>query len=195
MEKSKECTNCKVEKSLDDFHNNKLGRLGKGSRCKLCARLKAKEWREENPKRFSEAKKKCYLRKREQYLERDRENQQKNKDRYYARQKRWREENKDHVKLRASNYQKNNKEVTKRISEKRSKALKERTPAWSDIETINLYKQTRASLSKATGLDYQVDHIIPLQGDTVSGLHVPENLQIITARKNRGKHLKYSQDQ
>ena len=41
--------------------------------------------------------------------------------------------------------------------------------------------------TKMLGVAFEVDHILPLQGKLVSGLHVPENLQVIPATLNRAK--------
>ena len=45
--------------------------------------------------------------------------------------------------------------------------------------------------TKYCGQDYHVDHRIPLQGELVSGLHVPSNLQVITAEENQKKGNRY----
>ena len=65
----------------------------------------------------------------------------------------------------------------------------ERTPDWLnaghlfEIECIYRY----CAALRSIGLDYEVDHIVPLQGECVSGLHLPWNMQIITASENAKK--------
>lgn len=72
----------------------------------------------------------------------------------------------------------------KRASELRQK---NRVPAWADLDAINeIYIQARA-MSDATGVLHHVDHIIPINGESVSGLHVANNLQILTASENLKK--------
>jgi len=56
----------------------------------------------------------------------------------------------------------------------------QRTPKWSQLEQI---KQFYIECPKG----YDVDHIVPLQGERVSGLHVLENLQYLPASENRSK--------
>lgn len=64
-----------------------------------------------------------------------------------------------------------------------------RMPVWlSDAdkaEMESVYKYC-AGL-RQSGLDYHVDHIVPLRGTAVSGLHVPWNLQVIYGPDNMSK--------
>jgi len=62
--------------------------------------------------------------------------------------------------------------------------LIQRTPAWVDLSAITAFYLK-------CPIHYEVDHIIPLNGRLVSGLHVLENLQYLTPDKNREKSNKY----
>ena len=73
----------------------------------------------------------------------------------------------------------------------RQKRIKQATPAWANKEDIRKIYQRAYELSKETGIKYEVDHIDPLTSDLVCGLHVPENLQIITLEENRQKYNKF----
>jgi hypothetical protein len=72
------------------------------------------------------------------------------------------------------------------------RALKlQRTPKWLteiDKERIQNEYKLAALQAKITGKPWHVDHIIPLQGDLVSGLHVPSNLMAMLGSDNISKH-------
>lgn len=61
-----------------------------------------------------------------------------------------------------------------------------RTPPWADHEAIAVI-YIECERRRAAGELVEVDHVIPLQGDKVSGLHVARNLQIIPMPVNRSK--------
>lgn len=77
-----------------------------------------------------------------------------------------------------------------RVQQARAVALRQATPPWVRInhadELAAIYTQAQR-LTRQTGVNHDVDHIVPLQNPFVCGLHTPWNLQILTARQNRAK--------
>lgn len=71
----------------------------------------------------------------------------------------------------------------------------QRTPAWADQDAIReIYARAHLETQR-TGVMHHVDHILPLQGLLVSGLHVPANLQILTGSENSKKRNHFEVDQ
>ena len=75
---------------------------------------------------------------------------------------------------------------------KRRAAELQRTPAWDPHAHLIMAKyQLATMLTKASGIVHHVDHIIPLQGRKVSGLHVFSNLRVIPGSDNVKKSNKF----
>lgn len=73
-------------------------------------------------------------------------------------------------------------ETRVRVSIARAKK-QNKYPGWADKEEIKKIYTKAVLMEKETGIKYEVDHIIPLNGENVSGLHVHNNLQIVTKQK------------
>ena len=86
-------------------------------------------------------------------------------------------------------YKANQSKINKYSANRRATRLNA-TPAWLTdkhrAEMAAIYKEAVA-MEKQTGILHHVDHIVPLKGENVSGLHVPWNLQILTATENMSK--------
>ena len=65
------------------------------------------------------------------------------------------------------------------------------TPSFDQNGIPAFYKEAKR-LTRETGIVYTVDHIIPIKGEFVTGLHVASNLQILTLRDNCRKGNKYN---
>jgi hypothetical protein len=78
------------------------------------------------------------------------------------------------------------------LSVKRRVAKMRRTPPWADLEMIRLVYREAAERSAEEGVEYHVDHVVPLQGEVVSGLHVHTNLQILPAVVNMKKGNRFN---
>jgi len=91
------------------------------------------------------------------------------------------------------NFLHNRDKLKARTSLNRAKRLK-RAPKWANLKKIERIYMLAQWASRFTNEPLEVDHIIPLQGEMVSGLHVEDNLQIIPRSENRRKKNKWESE-
>lgn len=103
------------------------------------------------------------------------------------RSRRWYLENKDKADAASKKWAEKHPEAVNARFAKRRATVRNRIPKWANIEKIKEFYKTAKDMESSTGIKYHVDHIIPLQGENVSGLHVETNLQIIDSFSNWSK--------
>jgi 5-methylcytosine-specific restriction endonuclease McrA len=98
-------------------------------------------------------------------------------------------------------YKDRNVDVVRADTSVRKRRHREATPKWltpaERLQMRDLYVQAR-KLTELTRERYVVDHIVPLRGEYVCGLHVPWNLRVITQDENlkkSNKHVDHTPDQ
>ncbi len=79
--------------------------------------------------------------------------------------------------------------LRERASLRRATVL-QATPPWVDHSALASFYIEADRMTRETGVPHEVDHIIPLQGREVRGLHVPWNMQVIPRSENRSKSNK-----
>ncbi len=163
------------------------------------ARMKAwaaanKEKRAADNKAYALANKEAIKEYRRIYREKNKEaikakkaaDYQKNRDAELARRAKFRRENPERIKAQSKLDMLRHPGRYRTNGLRRRFAEQQRVVAWADKKKIKaIYLQ--AAEFRAAGIDCEVDHIYPLRGKTVSGLHCEFNLQIISTYENRAK--------
>lgn len=118
----------------------------------------------------------------------------KNKEKIAESTKKWRNKNKDLVRAHVKKCKAKNRHVVVANTAKRRNGKDNRTPAWLAKDDHWLMREAYALAALRTkmfGFSWHVDHVIPLHGKNVSGLHVPLNLQVIPGAENVCKGATY----
>ena len=115
-------------------------------------------------------------------------------ERNIARLREYRKAFPERVQERLRTYYENNRPKFYALNQIRRAICRKAQPAWVDTKALSKIYAECLDLSARTGIKYHVDHIIPLKGKGVCGLHVPWNLQIIEARENLSKGAKYQSE-
>ena len=173
------CKTCGIEKSYDLFYKNKSTKTGRSTVCKDCAREYYKAYSKANVDRIKSVKRKYYLANKEYISEKCAEYYSKNIEACRASNKSW-------MSL-------NHHKVIKSATDRKQK-VKIATPAWLTDEQSNAIQDMywlSKDLSAVSDGKYHVDHIVPLRGGNVCGLHVPWNLQILPDDINLSKNNRF----
>ena len=82
----------------------------------------------------------------------------------------------------------NNKPAALAAAKKRKATKLKATASWTDYKAVKRFYEESSVLTIETGVQHHVDHIIPFVNSQVCGLHVENNLQILTGEDNLRKH-------
>lgn len=178
----KTCKRCGCEKPLSAFSPRKDAKDGLAYWCTPCKTAATKS----SPRR-KQVTDAYYASKREECIARSVASMQKKPSYYAAKQAEWAAKNRERVlAMRRAAYAKNPAPEIERVR-RRQRRIRGATP-WVGLperaEMEGLYRFCQIFKG------FEVDHILPLNGKTVSGLHVPGNLQVLTVRANRQKGAK-----
>lgn len=146
-------------------HGHVSQRYAVGASCVTCCLQRSTQWQHDNP----ETSRQHWTNWRERNLDQAR---QATLNWYY--------QNPEVASSNRQRWNKANPERHRQYASKRRAAKLDRTPPWADLEAI---KQFYIDCPK----DMQVDHVVPLQGKLISGLHVLANLQYLTPAENMSK--------
>lgn len=203
------CNTCKTEKPLDAFNKHKRMRDGLASQCRDCKKITDAKYRAENPEKIAKGKAKCYQAKKDYYNKKSlewahnnpearkaivRKSYQNNREAKLEYSAKYRAENKDKYKVWVKEWVERNRDLDRAKNARRRSAKINALPNWLNEDQKKQIDSVYAHAKECemlTGDKYHVDHIIPLQGKNVCGLHVPWNLQVLPADINQSKSNKF----
>lgn len=161
----KTCSACKTDKQLDEFNKHPTAKFGVSNKCRDCS--------------------KAYN--RAHYLG--------NSEKYKSTAKEWAKSNPERARELFNEAKKRHRlrHPERKIAENTARVeyVKRATPPWANMFYIREAYHLAKVREQVLGGKWHVDHVIPLRGKLVCGLHVENNLQVIPATVNVRKHAKF----
>ncbi len=165
---TKKCIRCNKKKKLNSFSIDRSRKFGIKDYCLACNKILSDSDYQKNKKQRKRKHKEWREKNKEYHNKLCREHYYKNKSRYNENNKKW---------------LKNHPEYMSYARDLRRAQVKQALPNWADKIHIRKIYDNRPK-------DMVVDHIVPLQGKNVRGLHVPWNLTYLTKHENQIKSNK-----
>lgn len=191
------CNKCKNSKEFNKFSKNRSNKDGLQDYCKKCTAVYSKEWVKNNPEKHLKAVLKWQKENPEKRkINQDKANKKRrllNPEKCRLQNRISREKHRDKRNLQTSIWQKNNLEKGRIRRNRYNERKRTATPKWVTKEQKYMFvkaKMLAQKLTLETGIKYETDHIIPISGELISGLHVPWNIQVITSTYNKKKYNK-----
>jgi hypothetical protein len=167
------CKKCSETKDVSEFSTDKRNASGLGARCKSCNNAQTRA-RYHSKLEYNRIKAATYYKA--------------NKEAMLLKNKTWRLNNLERARELDNAWNKRNSSYCAANTAKRRASKLRATPKWLTEFDIDYMKFMYA---KASHFKMHVDHIIPLQGVSVRGLHVPWNLQLLEPSENISKGNRY----
>jgi len=176
-------------------------------------RDRTNKWFKDNKEHVSQWRKNWYANNKEHVKQKELERYERRKDYFknkygtyrefiLKKRQKYREKNRTYIREYAKNKYHEIKHTEKYIVRMRANGMKrytskkKRGPIWLFKDDLWIIKEAYALANmrkKLTNMSWHVDHIIPLQGKTVSGLHVPNNIQVVPAKWNQYKNNRHTE--
>lgn len=162
-------------------------RLVSNGTCVICSNDRLKRWSDKNKDRLTANHRRHVERDPISYAQKARARYEAKREYRLAQTAKWHASNKEKSRAIKAAWKKRNRPYGAADANKRRAMKLDATPRWADHDAILAIYAECARITRETGIRHHVDHIIPLRGKNVRGLHVHYNLQVLEARQNISK--------
>lgn len=187
------CIRCRASKSDADFGIDRKTKDGLHPACKECKRAESRRRYRDNvdPVKHRERVARWARENHERLKALNRASHQNRREKRNAESRVYRAKNLEHMRALGRAWSKNNPEKWKITNAARRAKKHSATPGWAKDELDSFIVKEMYDLAirrtKSTGIEWHVDHIVPLKSKIVQGLHCSANLQVIPGSVNHSK--------